>query len=133
MGAARRRPAGRSLRGEDITSSSWQSQPVPALEGFQVQPRSLSLFRAEQMVNLGIKAQNAAMVGFNNAQTTCTSSGVACDQSAACGAAAQAIQGKPIQLKKDLVVFKKDIESVTTVGMYCNGATVLAGVMRSSP
>ncbi|WP_406700673.1 hypothetical protein V5E97_17920 [Singulisphaera sp. Ch08] len=43
---------GRSLRGEDITSSSWQSQPVPALEGFQVQPRSLSMFRAEQMVNL---------------------------------------------------------------------------------
>jgi hypothetical protein len=43
---------GRSLRGEDVTTSSWQSQPVPALEGFQVQPRSLSLFRAEQMVNL---------------------------------------------------------------------------------
>ncbi|WP_254053416.1 hypothetical protein [Singulisphaera sp. GP187] len=43
---------GRSLRGEDITTSSWQSQPVPALEGFQVQPRSLSLFRAEQLVNL---------------------------------------------------------------------------------
>ncbi|WP_237722792.1 hypothetical protein [Singulisphaera acidiphila] len=43
---------GRSLRGEDITTSNWQSQPVPALEGFQVQPRSLSLFRAEQMVNL---------------------------------------------------------------------------------
>ncbi len=35
-----------------VTTSTWQSQPVPALEGLQVQPRSLSLFRAEQMVNL---------------------------------------------------------------------------------
>lgn len=43
---------GRSLRGEGVTTSTWQSQPVPALEGLQVQPRSLSLFRAEQMVNL---------------------------------------------------------------------------------
>ncbi|MHC5544090.1 hypothetical protein ACYOEI_38175, partial [Singulisphaera rosea] len=43
---------GRSLRGEDITTSTWQSQPVPALQGFQVQPRSLSLFRAEQLVDL---------------------------------------------------------------------------------
>src|SRR5262249_2497428 len=43
---------GRSLRGEDVMTSSWQSQPVPSLEGLHVQPRSLSLFRAEQMVNL---------------------------------------------------------------------------------
>ncbi len=43
---------GRSLRGEDIVSSEWHSQPVPTLQGLQVQPRSLSLFRAEQMVNL---------------------------------------------------------------------------------
>lgn len=43
---------GRSLRGEDVMTSRWQSQPVPTLEGLQVQPRSLSLFRAEQMVNL---------------------------------------------------------------------------------
>lgn len=43
---------GRSLRGEGVTTSNWQSQPMPALEGFQVQPRSLSLFRAEQMVNM---------------------------------------------------------------------------------
>ncbi|WP_422931061.1 hypothetical protein [Singulisphaera sp. PoT] len=43
---------GRSLRGEDVATSRWHSQPVPTLEGLQVQPRSLSLFRAEQMVNL---------------------------------------------------------------------------------
>jgi hypothetical protein len=43
---------GRSLRGEDVSTSTWQSQPIPSLEGFQVQPRSLSLFRTEQMINL---------------------------------------------------------------------------------
>jgi hypothetical protein len=43
---------GRSLRGEDIVTSLWQSYPVPALEGFLVQPRSLGMFRAEQMVSL---------------------------------------------------------------------------------
>jgi hypothetical protein len=43
---------GRSLRGEDITTSTWQSQPIPALDRFQVQPRSLSLFRAEEMLDL---------------------------------------------------------------------------------
>ena len=31
-----------SLRGEDIVTSIWQSYPVPALEGFLVQPRSLA-------------------------------------------------------------------------------------------
>ena len=43
---------GRSLRGEDIVTSVMQSYPVPALEGFLVQPRSLAMFRAEQMVGL---------------------------------------------------------------------------------
>jgi hypothetical protein len=43
---------GRSLRGEDVATSIWQSYPVPALEGFQVQPRSLAMFRAEQLANL---------------------------------------------------------------------------------
>jgi hypothetical protein len=44
---------GRSIRGEDISSSVWQSSPVPALLNFLVQPRSLALFRAEQMLTLG--------------------------------------------------------------------------------
>jgi hypothetical protein len=44
--------SGRSLRGEDSTQSTFQSLPNPALSGFQVQPRSLSLFRAEQMTPL---------------------------------------------------------------------------------
>jgi hypothetical protein len=44
---------GRSIRGEDISSSVWQSSPVPALLNFTVQPRSLAMFRAEQMLTLG--------------------------------------------------------------------------------
>ena len=44
---------GRSIRGEEISSSIWQSSPVPALLNFLVQPRSLALFRAEQMLALG--------------------------------------------------------------------------------
>jgi hypothetical protein len=43
---------GRSISGEDVTTSVWQSYPVPALQGFSVQPRSLSMFRAEQMIGL---------------------------------------------------------------------------------
>jgi hypothetical protein len=43
---------GRSLRGEDSTQSSFETQPMPALSGFQVQPRSLAMFRAEQMASL---------------------------------------------------------------------------------
>ena len=43
---------GRSIGGEDVAVSSWQSYPVPALDGFLVQPRSLAMFRAEQMATL---------------------------------------------------------------------------------
>jgi hypothetical protein len=43
---------GRSIRGEQIASSAWQSYPVPALVGLSVEPRSLSLYRAEQMLAL---------------------------------------------------------------------------------
>jgi hypothetical protein len=43
---------GRALRGEDSTQSSFQTQPIPALTGFQVQPRSLAMFRAEQLASL---------------------------------------------------------------------------------
>lgn len=41
------------LRGEQIEFSVFQSSPVPALTDFQVQPRSLAMFRAEAMVDLG--------------------------------------------------------------------------------
>ena len=44
--------SGRSIRGEDVTTSLWQSKPVPALLGLSVQPRSLSFFRAEEMATL---------------------------------------------------------------------------------
>jgi hypothetical protein len=44
---------GRSIRGEEISSSVWQSSPVPALLNFTVQPRSLAMFRAEEMLALG--------------------------------------------------------------------------------
>lgn len=43
---------GRSIRGEQIATSTWQSYPVPALVGLSVEPRSLSLYRAEQMLAL---------------------------------------------------------------------------------
>jgi hypothetical protein len=43
---------GRSLRGEGISTSTWQSSPAPLLDAFSVQPRSLAMFRAEQMLNL---------------------------------------------------------------------------------
>jgi hypothetical protein len=45
--------SGRSIRGEEVSSSTWQSYPVPSLVDFSVQPRSLSMFRAEQMLALG--------------------------------------------------------------------------------
>ena len=43
---------GRSLRGEDAAQVSLRTQPTPALTDFLVQPRSLSMFRAEQMPSL---------------------------------------------------------------------------------
>jgi hypothetical protein len=43
---------GRSIRGEDVSTSIFQSYPVPGLMGLAVAPRSLSLFRAEQMLSL---------------------------------------------------------------------------------
>ena len=42
----------RSIGGEDVATSVWQSYPVPMLRGFTVQPRSLSMFRAEQLLSL---------------------------------------------------------------------------------
>ena len=42
----------RSIGGEDVTTAVWQSYPVPALQNFSVQPRSLAMFRGEQMLGL---------------------------------------------------------------------------------
>ena len=42
----------RSIGGEDVVTSVWQSYPLPTLRNFTVQPRSLSMFRAEQMLGL---------------------------------------------------------------------------------
>ena len=44
--------SGRSIRGEDVARSIFESYPVPTLADFTVQPRSMSMFRAEQMVGL---------------------------------------------------------------------------------
>ena len=41
-----------ALRGEDVERSGWQSSPYPALVDFPVQPRSLSMFRAEAFTDL---------------------------------------------------------------------------------
>ncbi|GIW87392.1 MAG: hypothetical protein KatS3mg108_1716 [Isosphaeraceae bacterium] len=43
----------RSLRNEQIQVSTYRSGGDPQLAGFQVQPRSLAMFRAESMVDLG--------------------------------------------------------------------------------
>ena len=40
------------LKGDEVSQSTWSSAPVPTLSGFSVQPRSLAMFRAEQMVDL---------------------------------------------------------------------------------
>ncbi len=40
------------MRGQETSTSVFQSTPDPALTNFQVQPRSLAMFRAEAMVNL---------------------------------------------------------------------------------
>jgi hypothetical protein len=42
----------RSIGGEDVTTAVWQSYPVPTLQDFSVQPRSLAMFRGEQMLGL---------------------------------------------------------------------------------
>jgi hypothetical protein len=43
---------GRSIPGEDVTTCTWQSTPTPALSNLIVQPRSLSLFRAEEIMTM---------------------------------------------------------------------------------
>ncbi len=43
---------GRSIRGEDVQQSVFQATPTPTLTDFQVQPRSLAMYRAEQYQNL---------------------------------------------------------------------------------
>ena len=42
----------RSLPGEEVVQSVFQSSPEPALIGFPVQPRSLAMYRAEQLTPL---------------------------------------------------------------------------------
>jgi hypothetical protein len=43
---------GRAIRGEDVQQSVFQATPFPTLDQFQVQPRSLAMFRAEQYADL---------------------------------------------------------------------------------
>jgi hypothetical protein len=43
---------GQSIRSEEISGSSFQCYPVPALLGLEVQPRSLAMYRGEQMLPL---------------------------------------------------------------------------------
>jgi hypothetical protein len=43
---------GRSQRGEDVSTAVFRSYPVPALESYLVQPRSLAFYRAEQLTSL---------------------------------------------------------------------------------
>lgn len=41
-----------AIRGEQTTESTFQATPTPALIDFRVEPRSLAMFRGEQMVDL---------------------------------------------------------------------------------
>jgi hypothetical protein len=41
-----------TIRGEQMTESTWQATPGPELLDFRVEPRSLAMLRAEQMINL---------------------------------------------------------------------------------
>jgi len=43
---------GGALLGDEVTQTVWNSSPRPSLEGFLVQPRSLAMYRAEQMSDL---------------------------------------------------------------------------------
>ena len=45
--------SGGGVRGQEVEKSVFQSAPEPTLMGFQVQPRSLGMFRGEQMSALG--------------------------------------------------------------------------------
>jgi hypothetical protein len=42
----------RAIGGEEVTTAVWQSFPVAALRSLAVQPRSLAMFRAEQILSL---------------------------------------------------------------------------------
>ncbi len=64
---------GRPIRGEEIARSSWFSFPVPRLASFGVQPRSQSMFRAEQMLPL---AGGVRLEGEGDEQTIVNESGV---------------------------------------------------------
>ncbi|WP_169973222.1 hypothetical protein [Tautonia rosea] len=51
-----------SIRGEQTIASTWQSSPEPSLLEFRVEPRSLAMVRAEQMLDLrsGLFLQRSA-------------------------------------------------------------------------
>lgn len=46
-------PSSEVLRGESYDYATFESSPVPSLVDYQVQPRGLSMFHAESMVDLG--------------------------------------------------------------------------------
>ena len=63
---------GRTIAGEDRTITTWDSSPVPTLSNLIIQPRSLSLFRAEEMTNLAgairIEGEGAARKVVNGSE-----------------------------------------------------------------
>lgn len=54
--------ADRYQRGADLAQSNWSSYPIPTLANFPVQPRSVAMFRSEQLDDLpgGITIQDEA-------------------------------------------------------------------------
>jgi hypothetical protein len=61
---------GQVVRGSAVRQATFQSTPEPALQGFSVEPRSLAMFRAEQMQPLG--GTIAAVAGPNEGDWTVT-------------------------------------------------------------
>ena len=55
---------GRSIRGENLQGSRFQSVPFPALTDYLIQPRSLSMFRAEQMATVSGTVQIVTVAGI---------------------------------------------------------------------
>ena len=104
----------RALRGEDSTTTIFESFPEPALKGFQVQPRSLSMFRSEAIVEL-----TGAAPGLVPGITLSGESGE------------KLVNNTPMDLH-DAVLVDLDSSQATNLGTIGSGETVTIGGPQST-
>ncbi|MDX2035780.1 MAG: hypothetical protein SFX72_03955 [Isosphaeraceae bacterium] len=99
---------GRSIRGEESQKARFQILPHPALTEYQLQPRSLSMYRAEQLATLdGVPAQSAGVGPSGRASIRNTG---------------------PVELRDAVLVELKRSGSICReLGSIAPGATVEAG------